>query len=246
MHGEVQDLPLSLLQYCVVLNQGRKVDDCIDLESLQLDSVGLSKSRNRALQHALAENVEVMLITDNDTSFHSEVIEILSKTFRDHPEADVICFKATTTDGDDFKRNYKNSVCDLDLYSSASVSSIEIAIRVKSLKGTKLTFDESFGLGSDYPSGEEYIFLTDAIKDGLKVVFVPEVIVSHPLESSGKDYDNSLLLKAKGAMLARVFGLKSILFCVLFSLKKAKLFKLKIVKNLFLMLSGALSYIYGK
>jgi hypothetical protein len=86
-----------------------------------------------------------------------------------------------------------------------------------------ISFDLTFGLGAKYPTGEEIIFLIDAYRAGLDIRFMPVPIVIHPKESSGSNlYKNDPLIKAKGAMFARIFGHLAAFHCAAFAVKHHK------------------------
>ena len=123
------------------------------------------------------------------------------------------------------------------------VSSIEIAFRINSIKIKNLKFDEKFGLGTNNPTGEEAIFLSDALKQGLKILYIPLPIVFHPKESSGGMFkDNPKLIRAKGAMFYRIFGIWGYLVSFLFALKKYRMSNYKFFKFLTYMLEGINKY----
>lgn len=179
---------------------------------------GLSKSRNKALTHS---DRDICIISDNDVFYSKDYIEIISKAFERYPDADAITFQVQTPEGEMYKK-YSDSFFWHNKLSLAKVSSIEIAFRRKSVLEKNIKFDERFGLGSKFPTSEEYIFLSDCLSKGLKIAYVPGIIVFHPKESSGGDFSNDNLVKAKGAMIHRVFGDKGILICLLFSIRKYK------------------------
>jgi len=122
------------------------------------------------------------------------------------------------------------------------VSTVEIAFRRKVIIDNKLRFDESFGLGTNFPTGSEFIFLTDALKKGLNILYVPEVIVIHPKESSGQVWD-AHLIQARGAMLYRVFGWKAVGWALIFSLKQHALSDVSMMTFFYHMLRGIRNYI---
>ena len=122
------------------------------------------------------------------------------------------------------------------------VASVEIALRRSSIEESRLRFDEHFGLGAEFPTGEENIFLADALDKGLKLLYMPIPIVMHPPESSGQDYDNIKLVQAKGAMFERIFGLKGHAVSFLFALKKYKSSSHSLFRFYFLMLQGTKKY----
>lgn len=179
---------------------------------------GLSKSRNRCIENASAD---ICLLSDNDVYFDTETLNIVERSFVKYPEADILTFKVETPDGESFK-NYKDEFFWHSKLSLAKVSSVEVAFRREAIVNKNIKFDENFGLGSKFATSEEYIFLSDALNCGLKIGFVPEVIVYHPKESSGGQFNKLSLVEAKGAMIKRVFGLYGIPICFIFSLKKFK------------------------
>ena len=76
---------------------------------------------------------------------------------------------------------------------------------------------------------DKLIKLDDDLRDkvkkkGLKIMFVPETIVEHPIESSGVILDRNGL-KAKGAVYSELFGISSYFISILFILKRAKIIK---------------------
>lgn len=226
-------IPLSL----IVVNQ------CNDISHenfcyLNFYEKGLSKSRNRALENS---NADICLITDNDTYFNNETISIIESSFLAYPEADILTFQVETPDGDLYKK-YNENFFWHNKISLAKVSSVEIAFRKNSILKNNIDFDEDFGLGSLYPTSEEYIFLADALSKGLKIGYIPKVIVYHPKESSGGDFNNKELIYAKGAMISRVFGSKGILICFLFSLKKYRYSDMNFLNFFKLLRSGYFKY----
>lgn len=181
---------------------------------------GLSLSRNRALDNASGD---ICLLSDDDVLYLPDLSDILSRAFEENPEADIITFQATDPDGRPLK-NYPRSATRLNLLSASRVSSIEIAFRRSSAIKAGLRFDTLFGLGAKYPIGEEYIFVTDALKRGLTVIHLPIPILTHPIESSGRKHDERTTF-ARGAMMARVFGWAAFPLDLVFAVKKLPLYK---------------------
>jgi len=206
---------------CIIINQLIKLNKSkYNLENVfSFKEKGLSRSRNRALELC---HCDIALLGDDDVTYIDNIEEVIKKAFKENPDADIITFQATTPTGKLFKNNYKNYPFVHNARSIMRVSSIEIAFRVASVKRVGLKFDEDFGLGSRFPTGEEVIFLHDAIKRGLKAIYVPTPIVSHPKESSGAELSNPKLLKAKGALFYKLFRKEAHLVSLLFTLKKYK------------------------
>ncbi|MDR7017303.1 glycosyltransferase [Acinetobacter sp. 3657] len=221
----------------IVINQC--VDEIHENKSfLNFYERGLSRSRNRGLEKS---NSDICLITDNDTFFNDNMEDVIKKAFSDYPDADILTFQVETPEGELYK-NYKENFFWHNKLSLAKVSSVEIAFRRESILKTNIKFDEDFGLGSYFPTSEEYIFLADAFSKGLKIGYVPKVIVYHPKESSGGAFTNKELVYAKGAMINRIFGKKGILICFLFSLKKYRYSGMSFLSFFKLLSIGYLKY----
>ena len=57
-------------------------------------------------------------------------------------------------------------------FNSAKAETYEIMVRIESIRNAGIKFDENFGAGADNYLGDEYIFIADSIKKGLKGVFL--------------------------------------------------------------------------
>jgi len=180
---------------------------------------GLSKSRNRALQHAAAG---IALIADDDVRHPPAAPARVAAAFAAHPRADIITFQAQTPAGAPFKK-YQTRARRHTARSIMRVSSWEIALRVESIRAAGLRFDERFGLGAEFPTGEENIFLIDALRRGLRLRYQPQVIAIHPAASSGADLSTAAAIEAKGAAHRRMFGAAFLPVALAFAVKKYRL-----------------------
>ena len=231
----------------LIINQCINIPKPSNLESshpnvriISCEERGLSKSRNRALRES---KNEILIPTDDDVVFTKDVISTVHSKFLNDNSLDIATFQVATPDGGFFKP-YSKDIFKHNKKSILKVSSIEIAIRSSSLKNSSLHYDELFGLGSTYPSGEENIFLMDAIKSGLKMKYFPEITAIHPLESSGKNINESML-NTKGAVFSRLFGQIAIIYLFYFALKKRKIIKsngISLIQSLKLVLKGLNQY----
>lgn len=177
---------------------------------------GLSKSRNRALQHAAAD---IVVIADDDVRHPPDAQDTVARAFAAHPRADIITFQAQTPAGAPFKK-YPPRARRHTARSIMRVSSWEIALRMESIRAAGLRFDERFGLGATFPTGEENIFLIDALRHGLSLRYEPQVIAVHPAESSGADFSTVDAVHAKGAAFRRMFGAAFLPVALAFAGKK--------------------------
>ena len=199
---------------------------------------GLSRNRNHALEHAKGE---ICLLSDDDLEYKKNIKNIILEAFDSNPNADIITFQIETPEGKPFN-NYSEKQLIHNKRSIMRTASVEIAFKRISIEKADLRFDENFGLGAEFPTGEENIFLSDALDKGLNVLYIPEPIVIHPAESSGQDYNDSRLVQAKGAMFERIFGWQGYGVSFLFALKKYKESKYSLLGFYSLMLKGAKKY----
>jgi len=195
------------------------------LRFLSFQETGIAMSRNRALENAKGD---ILLISDDDVTFPKGAFQRIEKAFEDNPEFDILTFQVQTPSGAAYRR-YPTDSFEHNRFTILAVSSIAIAMRRKSI-GPALRFDERFGLGREISAGEENIFLADALKAGLRLKYIPQVIVIHPERRPvplGHPY-----FYTRGAVFKRLYGpflglAMGLLFCAKKSLfdKEAGLFK---------------------
>ncbi len=204
-------------KHFLIINQIESQTDAIKRDHvLNYQQKGLSKSRNQALTKAVAD---ICLISDDDIVFLPQAEQNILQAFKDNPLADIITFQAQTPEGGFFKSYPMNKKWHTGR-SLMRVTSFEIAFRRPVVLSAGLVFDERFGLGAKFATGEENIFLLDALNQGLKILYMPIPIVIHPKQSSGADFDSAELIAAKGAMFYRMFATWAYLIAPLFALKK--------------------------
>lgn len=167
---------------------------------------GLSRSRNAALEHATAD---WCFVCDDDIDLEPDAPARVRRELQRRPKADVVLFAVRDVDTGEV-RGLPPSRWWPPIARVLSVSSIQIAYRRAAVLEAGLRFDERFGLGAVHASGEEAIFLADAVRAGLRLEWSDVPVALHPARSSGSDYaDESsalALARAKGAALARIFG----------------------------------------
>lgn len=177
-----------------------------DVTVTTLEGRGLSRNRNNALQHSKAD---VLVIADDDCRYTRASIESIRSAYRQHAAAGAICFEAASYDGTPFKAYPATTLsygeaCRQGYYPT----SFELTFRRESLEHSGLRFDERFGLGAEFPAGEEEVLISDAERAGWRVLFVPECIVSTDPVTTGRRFlTDARLQKAKGAVFRRRFGL---------------------------------------
>lgn len=195
---------------------------------------GLSKSRNRAIREATGT---ICVIADDDLIFDADAAERVQSVFAANPDADVITFQARDEEGRPLRR-YPAKPHTHTIWTAPNVLSVEIAFRRSAVLESKVTFDERFGLGAEFVSGEENIFIADLIRAGLSVIYFPTCIVTHQGKTSGGQFQDDRVVVSKGAIIRRIYGLISIPVIFIFALKKSATHRTDAFRMLSLMLVG--------
>lgn len=163
---------MNITKNCLIINQTKKnyeenFDN--DIRMISVNEVGLSKSRNKAIENSKAE---ICVLADDDLVYVDNFDEIIENSFNENQDIDILCF---CVEGINKKfKNYHKLEKRLNFITSMKVSSVEIAFKRKSIINNNIRFDEKFGSGSkEYKMGEENIFLAQCLKKGLKIKFIP-------------------------------------------------------------------------
>ncbi|HSQ87299.1 glycosyltransferase family A protein [Romboutsia sp.] len=225
---------------CVITNQtdNENKESIDNIKMINYNEIGIARNRNRSLQNA---SEDICILSDDDVEYVKDFEKIIEQAFIDNPDADIITFQAMTPQGEMFK-NYRNEEFEHNKMTILRTSTIEIAFKLKSIKNNNIKFDNEFGLGSTYASGEENIFLMDCLNKGLKIKYIPKVIVLHEKESSGKIL-NEAAIYSKGPLFYRLFGPISVFLNFAFIIKKLPIIRFNRFKAIKLIYKGMLDYI---
>ena len=170
-------------------------------EIIELDSTGVTKSRNAVINKA---QTEYLVFADDDIEVIPNGLRQVIEYLDYHPEVSIVLARVNA--GDKPRKNYPEELTTLTRFNSAKAATPEMVIRVKAIKDAGIFFDENFGAGMDNFLGDEYIFVSDAISKGLKAVALPIPIATHDELSSGTDWQSERSVKARAKVFTRVFG----------------------------------------
>ena len=164
MNLNIKDLDkMNITSLCTVINQCN--DKCYkkykNFKIYNYKEKGLSNSRNRGLEHI--EN-DIVILCDDDVIYNKDYEKIILEEFKNNKEADIIIFNFESPNRK-IKQNKKNKR--LHFYNSLRYSSFRIAFRKDSIKDMR--FNPMFGSGAKYSSGEDALFLVDALHRKLKI-----------------------------------------------------------------------------
>lgn len=204
---------------------------------------GLSKSRNLAIDNA---SQPLLILTDDDVVFQSGFELHVLKAFNTDDNHDGFRFEFLNGTGNFAKKYPKHFEEKLSQIEILNTSSVELVFKRESIQRVSLKFDENFGLGTTFSMGEEAIFISDAIKKGLKIGFVPHVLVAHAHLSTSQKTPISKQYFIQSAVFFRIYGRMYLFWIALklfFDLKHKKVQYREIVKMLKQALKGKKAYV---
>lgn len=165
-----------------------------------IKSTGLSANRNHAIEIASAP---YLLLSDDDVEYSEAYIENILRALRENKEYDIIAFRYDSLNSNrvypEFSFNLKNPP------KGYFISSIEIALKRESIIDSGVRFDTSFGLGAEFPAGEETLFINRLLKKGLKGIYLPVSCCRHDNISTGEKPLTPEYIRAKGALFRRIY-----------------------------------------
>lgn len=170
-----------------------------DMAVHQLNTSGLSHSRNAAISLCATP---YLVFADDDHDLNLDAIHRLAGRLEQRPD---LCFIAgVRSDRRDRPRLQRKHT--LTRWNCGRLSAPEIMVRPLDVERLGVEFDESFGMGSDFEIGEDYIFICDLLRLGARGIGLPIEVGAHRGISSGQIWSEQANLAARIAVLARVFG----------------------------------------
>ena len=173
-----------------------------DLSTEELQSIGVAKSRTRAIWLAKGE---YLVFADDDIVFNEDGLTAAISYLDSNPKLSLLLAQAGDPPGN-LRKQYPKRQTKLRLLNSARAATYEMIIRVDAVRQFGVVFDENFGAGSENYLGDEYIFIADLLRAGGKGEFVPITIATHPEVSSGSGWGTDRDRIARAMVFTRVFG----------------------------------------
>jgi len=199
---------------------------------------GVGKNRNTALLNA---EEGICLFADDDVTYVDTYPAIVKQAFNEISDADIIIFNLTTKSDRKPKNCTKVRRC--RIWNILSYGTYRIGFRLQEINKANVWFTQLFGGGAKYPSGEDTIWLIDALRKGLKIYTYPVVIGSVKQEDSTwfKGYDSEYFFGRGALVQAALPRQKYLLFC--YYLMRFKTLSTLSTKKMFkMLLLGAKAY----
>lgn len=167
------------------------------------DTVGLSRSRNIALENASGEFVWLL---DDDVEIKFEDLSALQNLLRQIEEPIVRVRVGCLENRTDLYKPYSKSEAFSPLM-VLKMNSIELLLRRSWMLDRNISFNNNIGLGTRFPGAEEVHFLLDAVEQGASIKLVSSPYVYHSCCEGGRRKIQSVeMMEIRGATASR-FGI---------------------------------------
>lgn len=210
-------------------------DHTIKFYSFNERGVGLS--RNNALMRA---DADIIIFADEDIRYEDDYVQSIKNAFANNPKADIILFNVLSKNPERpsftiLKEKKVNKI------NCLKYGAVRIAARTEKLKMHNINFSLLFGGGSKFSSGEDSLFIFEAISKGMVVYTNPKIIgyVSQQDSSWFNGYTKKFFMD-KGTFFYVLSKNWAVILCLWFAIKHRKKYKQNFSFNeaLFLMIKG--------
>lgn len=179
---------------------------------------GVGLNRNIAL---LAATADILLFADDDVTYYDGLEEGVVSAFRDNPKADVLIFGLDITRNGEIteKRRVQNKR--LRVWNAMRYGTCRMAVRRSALLRENILFNQNFGGGCPFSSGEDSLFLKTCFDKGLRVYGCDYVLGACAKDSSTWFQGcNEKFFYDKGVLMRHLFpkapGLMALYFGIVF------------------------------
>lgn len=205
---------------------------------------GASKSRNRLLEKA---DGDICVFADNDTKYVKDYEKIIEQEYIKNPQAEIIIFYVENKNKkrEKIKKIGNKKIGFLDVM---RIRTCEITIKkdtIKKLQENGIKFDENFGPNANFKKGEETIFISDALKNGIQIYSVNKKIGTvDDTKSTWFTGYNEQYLYNQGAIFFRISSKKYKLLILQYVIRKYFKYRknVNIIKAYKVMVLGAEDY----
>ncbi|GGK67391.1 glycosyltransferase [Ornithinimicrobium pekingense] len=166
-----------------------------------VDGRGVARSRNAAID---AASCRYLLFCDDDVEV--QIDDVLAAVAYLRRTGGAIALGRGMDPEGRLRKNYPSDrPVPLTLLNSAKAATYEMLVDVHQVRAAGVRFDERFGAGVDTYLGDEYLFIADLLRAGLRGDSLPFVYGVHPETSSGSRWGGEDL-HVRAVVLNHVFG----------------------------------------
>ena len=191
---------------------------------IKIEKRGLSLARNIGMKYV---NGNYVVLADDDAWYPKDAVNTIITEMKNNNE-DVICFKIFDPISGRYYKNYSKHKTKVGTIQILKKSSIEVCFNLIKINKSKMVFNEEFGLGSKFQSGEENLIINYLRREGYKIKFIDKTIVYHRIRKN--TIIDEEFIRAKSEVLKRILGrFGAYIYLNLILIKNFK--KIKGVKN---------------
>ncbi len=142
---------------------------------------GLSKARNLGVLNA-ETGTQCFLFPDDDCYYPPDFFYLLGKELLLSNDESTLLLGSVydpKTSRSAVRRVWPSSIKEKDSWKMAC----SITIFFKGQKNNMPKWNESLGLGAEFPSGEDSLFAWEVQNSGIKTLYVPHLVVFHPYKA---------------------------------------------------------------
>ena len=193
-----------------------------EYKHIDAGGVGCSVSRNATMDYCTGD---VYTFTDDDCWYADNTLEIVKEHFEKY-DPDIAIFQHFDPIVKKSTADYpKEPIMGISRRQTLKQLTLDMWFNAHQLDPMTNRFDERFGIGKKYNSGEENIFIMDAYNEGKrKMYYFPVIVAYHPYKRV--NYTDPTSIIGKGPLFKRLFGgFTGFVLFIAFGLKKRKLIK---------------------
>lgn len=207
-----------------------------DIKMITTPTRGVGLNRNVAL---LAASADIVLFADDDVTYCDDMPKKVVEAFEQLPDADVVVFGLDMVKGGVI---VEKRVCEtrrLRVWNSMRYGTCRVAVRRRALVEKNITFNQCFGGGCAFSSGEDSLFLKACFDKGLRVYSY-----NYTLGTCSKDSStwfvghNEKYFYDKGVLLRNLFPKSAYIMALYFGIHFKRETKLGAFKRLRMMYKG--------
>lgn len=153
-----------------------------NLKTFSMPRLGLSAARNKGIELSCGS---IVAFVDDDAYLHPNYLQVISEFMNKNSGADAVAGRVIIEDTEiPYAHTQNGASRKLKRGDWMSILGGNLVFRRSTLKKIGV-FDERFGSGSRWGSGDESDYFFRMIKAGMWVTYLPELIVYHPREDRG-------------------------------------------------------------
>lgn len=187
---------------------------------------GVGLSRNNALMRSTAD---ICVMADDDVEYVDDYKNIVINAFEENPRADMIMFNVPEPDKSPYRSPEIKNEARVNFTNFMRYGTFNIALRRESVVKANVCFSLLFGGGARYSCGEDTIFISDCLKNGLNIYSSTAKIgiVRHDKSTWFKGYDDKYFFD-RGVLFAALSKRMSYLLILQFAVRKYNMYKTEI------------------